>query len=94
MIYRVYNQGEIPSIAHGWRSVIALPPGRKWITLIDWTTLETCRMDSVLWQKLKPQPATGINLRKVRVHMRRRLQCVTATQAIKDAINMLKEQAA
>ena len=41
MLYRVYNSGEIPSLAHGWRSVIAVPPGRKWLTLIDWTTLET-----------------------------------------------------
>ena len=41
MLYRVYNSGEIPPLAHGWRSVIALRPGRRWITLIDWTTLET-----------------------------------------------------
>ena len=27
MLYRVYNQGEIPSLAHGWRSIIALTPG-------------------------------------------------------------------
>ncbi len=40
MLYRVYNQGEIPSLAHGWRSVITLTPGRKWVTVIDWTTLE------------------------------------------------------
>jgi hypothetical protein len=89
MIYRGYNQGEIPRLAHGWRSVIAMPPGRKWITLIDWTTLETCRMDSVLWQKLTPQPATGIHPRKVRLHMRRRLKYVTPTRAIKEALTSL-----
>jgi hypothetical protein len=30
-IYRIFNQGEIGSLADGWRSVIALAPGRKWI---------------------------------------------------------------
>ena len=92
VIYRIYNQGDIPSLAHGWRSVIAAKPGRKWITLIDWTTLETCRMDIAAWHRLQPQPATAINPRKVRIHMRRHLQYVTATQAIKDAMIMLKGQ--
>ena len=41
MLYRVYNAGEIPCPAHGWRSLIAMHRGRKWLTLIDWTTLET-----------------------------------------------------
>jgi hypothetical protein len=66
MLYRVFNQGEIPSLAHGWRSVIALTPGRKWLTLIDWTTLETARIDLAAWARLKPQTDSSMNPRKVR----------------------------
>ena len=40
ILTRVYNQGDLGNLACGWRSLIALPPGRKWITLLDWTTLE------------------------------------------------------
>jgi hypothetical protein len=34
-IYRIYNQGLIARLAVGWRSLIALAPGRKWITIRD-----------------------------------------------------------
>jgi len=94
MLYRVYNQGEIPSLAHGWRSLIALTPGRKWVTVIDWTTLETVRVEITLWQRLKPQPDDGLNRRKVRAAMRRRLRYVTPTEAIRDALLLLQETAA
>jgi hypothetical protein len=69
-----------------------LPPGRKWITLIDWTTLETSRMDMAAWQRLKPQQDTGINPRNVGAAMRRRLKYVTPTQAIKHALSILQQQ--
>jgi hypothetical protein len=91
MIYRVYNQGEIPSLAHGWRSVIALTPGRKWVTVIDWTTLETARIEIKLWQTLKPQLHGRLNRRKVRAMMRRRLGDVTPTGAIREALRLLQE---
>jgi len=93
MLYRVYNQGEIPSLAHGWRSVIALTPGRKWVTVIDWTTLETARIEINLWQKLKPQSQDRLNSRKVRAVMRRRLRYVTPTEAIREALRQLQEMA-
>jgi len=94
MLYRVYNQGDIPSLAHGWRSVIALPPGRKWVTLIDWTTLETARIDLASWASLKPEADHRISRRKVRIHMRQRRHYVTATQAIKEALSLLKDDTA
>ena len=94
MFYRVYNQGEIPSLAHGWRSVIVLTPGRKWVTVIDWTTLETTRMEIAAWAKLQPLEAAGLNRRKVYAAMRRRLKYVTATQAIKQALRLLRSTAA
>jgi hypothetical protein len=90
MLYRVYNAGEITGLAHGWRSVIALPPGRKWLTLIDWATLETARVEIAVWEKLKPQPDGGVNRRKVRAIMRRRLNYSPSTQAIAEALRLLK----
>ncbi len=94
MLYRVYNQGEIPSLAHGWRSIIALTPGRKWVTVIDWTTLETARIEISTWQKLKPLEAAGLNPRTVHAVMRRQLRYATATRSIKEALRLLKGPAA
>jgi len=93
MIYRVYNQGEIPSLAHGWRSVIALTPGRKWVTVIDWTTLETARIEINLWQRLRPQLQGRLNPRKVRAVMRRRLKYIAPTQALREALRLVQETA-
>jgi hypothetical protein len=94
MLYRVYNQGEILSLAHGWRSVIALTPGRKWVTVVDWTTLETARLEIAAWQRLRPTPHNGLNPRKVRAAMRRRLNYVTPTAPIREAISQLREKSA
>jgi len=94
MLYRVYNQGEIPSLAHGWRSIISLTPGRKWVTVIDWTTLETARIEVATWESLRPLEAAGLNRRKVYAVMRRRLKYVTPTHAIKQALHLLKGTAA
>ena len=62
-LYRIYNQGEIarfagacPGEGRGWRSVIALAFGRKWITLLGWTTLETARPPLDLRRRLQPRP--------------------------------------
>ena len=79
-IYRIFNQGEIASLAAGWRSVIALAPGRKWITVLDWTTLETARLPLDLWQRLRPQPATGHSARRIRAAIKARLRYVRKTQ--------------
>ena len=68
-LFRVYNSGEIACLAHGWRSVVAMPPGRRWTTLIDWTTLETARIEIAVWETLEPQPDSRINRRKVRAVM-------------------------
>jgi len=91
MLYRIFNQGEIASLAHGWRSVIALTPGRKWVTVIDWTTLETARIEIAAWEKLQPIEATGLNRRKIRSAMRQRLKYATSTQSVKEALRLLKD---
>lgn len=91
MMYRVYNQGELPTLGHGWRSVITLTPGRKWVTVIDWTTLETARLEIAAWERLKPQPHDALSTRKVRAVMRRRLRYVTPTAAIREAFRLLQD---
>ena len=93
-IYRIFNQGEIASLADGWRSVIALAPGRKWITVLDWTTLETARLPLDLWQRLRPRPATGYSARRVRaaIKARPRLRYVRKTKTIRAAAASLKSQ--
>ena len=83
-------KGEIANLADGCRSVIALPPDHKWITLIDWTTLETARIDIAAWQRLTPHADRSTNPRKVRAFMRRRLKYAAPTQAIKQALSLLK----
>jgi hypothetical protein len=90
MLYRVYNQGEIAPLAHGWRSLLCLTPGRKWVTVIDWTTLETARLEIAAWQRLKPLPDGTLSRRKVRAAMRRRLHYVAPTQPIREALDLLK----
>ena len=42
-VYRIYNQRDMPRLSNGWRSVIALAPGRKWMTIVDWTTFVASR---------------------------------------------------
>ncbi len=86
-----YNHYEIPSPAHGGRSITTLTAGRKWVTVIDWTTLETARIGINLWQMLKPQLHGRLNLRKVGTVMRRRLKYVTSTGAIQEALRLLQE---
>ena len=91
-IYRIFNQGEIASLADGWRSVIALAPGRKWITVLDRTTLETARLPLDLWQRLRPRPATGYSARRVRAAIKARLRYVRKTKTIRAAAASLKSQ--
>jgi hypothetical protein len=91
MLYRVFNQGELAHLAHGWRSVIALTPGRKWITVLDWTTLESDRLEIAAWQRLKPTPEARMNPRKVRSLMRRRMRYIVPTQAMHDALASLRQ---
>jgi hypothetical protein len=89
-LYRVFNQGEIASLADGWRSVIALKPGRKWITIVDWTTLDTALLPLDLWQRLNPRPASCYSVRRVRAAINARLRYVRKTRAINVATALLK----
>lgn len=57
-LHKFFNEAVNPPLNRlgaGWRSVVMLPPGRKWITLVDWTTLEVIKMRRADWEKLKPE---------------------------------------
>lgn len=91
-IYRIFNQGEIASLADGWRSVIALPPRRKWITVLDWTTLDAARLPLDLWRRLGPRPAMGYSPRRVRAAIKARLRYAAKTRTVQAAIASLKSR--
>ena len=48
-------------------------------------------MEIAAWERLKPLPDSTMNRRKVRAAMRRRLKYVTPTQAIEEALRLLKD---
>jgi hypothetical protein len=75
-----------------WRSVIALAPGRKWITILGWTTLETTRLPLDLWRRQQPRPATGYSRRRIRAAIKARLSYVRKTRTICAAVASLKLQ--
>jgi hypothetical protein len=54
-LHRFYNEHNIPQFGCGVRSVLALTPGRKWVTLIDPFTLDQANVLLSEWQRLKPQ---------------------------------------
>jgi hypothetical protein len=87
---RVYNAGDLGNLACGWRSLIVLRPGRKWITLVDWTTLESARVPLVLWQRLPKMPAVGFSRRRVLAYMRARCKYVAPSATIKEAMQLLR----
>lgn len=89
-LYRIFNQGEVPNLGTGWRSVVALTPGRKWITILDWTTLDTARLPLDLWRRLDPRPATGYSPRRIRAAIKSRLRYVSSTKTIRAAAASLR----
>ena len=64
------------------------------MTVVDWTTLETARIQIAAWQRLKPQLHDRLNPRKVRAVVRRRLRYGTPTEAIRQALRLLEERPA
>lgn len=83
-LYSVFNSGQLPHLAHGYRSFIAME-GRKWVTVVDWTTLESCKVTKDVWHRSKPEPVDYRASRILRA-MRARLKYVTKTATIKAAM--------
>jgi hypothetical protein len=98
-VYRIYNQGEIahfagacPGEGRGLALGHRLAPGRKWITILGWTTLETARLPLNLRRRLQPRPAAGYSRRRIRAAIKARLSYVRKTRTIRAAVASLKLQ--
>ncbi len=89
ILTRVYNVGDLGNLACGWRSLIALPPGRKWIPVLDWTTLETARVPLALWKQLPKIETTKFSRHRVAGYMRTRSKYTGSNATIKQAIAMM-----
>jgi hypothetical protein len=99
MLYRIFNEGDFKNLGSGWRTVIALPPGRKWITLVDWTTLDVQDVLVKEWESLQRREIVIGEKRKgvdsyrkgvILETMLAQLAYVDETKAIRDAISLLK----
>ena len=95
-LFRFYNEavsGSLKNLGSGFRTVIALPPGRKWITLVEWTTLDTAKILVKDWERMKPEPVE-FRLHVIMEAMKQRLPCKfedgKPTGAIKEAIAMIR----
>jgi len=89
VLTRVYNADDLGNLACGWRSLIALPAGRKWITVLDWTTLETARVPLVLWNKIPKIEDRNFSRRRVTGYMRARVKYTGSNATIKHAIALM-----
>lgn len=58
-LYSIFNEDDIPKFGAGRRSVVALPPGRRWVTIVDWTTLDVARIAIDIWRGLNPVIVEG-----------------------------------
>lgn len=100
-LFRFYNEaveGSLKNLGCGFRTVIALPPGRKWITLVDWTTCDVATISVKDWGRMKAEPVTEYSARIERA-MKARIKYKFTTDdgtmgkptgAIKDALKSLQ----
>jgi hypothetical protein len=84
-LYRFYNETDIPQFGCGWRSVIALPAGRKWIRLIDWSTCDVARVSLADWHSIKPE-LVQYRAARVLAALKTRLRYCEETRARKAAL--------
>lgn len=85
LAYEVEHNGTIRGLGCGTRRVIALPPGRTWITLINWATLEVLHVKINVWEALKRRQVE-IDKKAVLNAMQDRLKYVKPTKAILEAM--------
>lgn len=92
-LFRIFNDGDFEKLGNGMRTVIALPPGRKWITVVDWTTLDSQDIDVRTWERLKKYPvgrSEGYRKTFILHHMREQLKYRDETKTIREAIDIMK----
>lgn len=84
-IIRLFNAGQIPALASGYRSLI-VKEGRTKAQLLDWTTLETAKIDLRELKRMKPEPAR-YDWRRVKRCIKARLRYRETTKFIKEVLN-------
>lgn len=95
-LYRFYNEaveGSLRNLGCGYRSVLALPPGRKWITLLDWTTLDVATVSIADWARMKPEPTQARSARilaSIKHRLPYKFDDGKPTGTIKEALAILK----
>lgn len=89
-LHRFYNENDIHNFGCGWRTVLALPAGRKWITLVDWTTLDLAKVQLSEWARLKPQQVEYRAGRVLAAIKLRQAYYEEKPLAIKEVIKQLK----
>ena len=87
--HRAYNTGQLSHIAHGWRSLLVVETGRKWVTLLDWCTLETCKVELSIWARMKPQ-VEETNVRRVHRAIKNMLRFREKTATVKAALRLIE----
>lgn len=100
-LFRFYNEN-IPSLGCGWRSVVALPEGRKWVTVVEWTTLDVAKISLKDWERMKPQSVrarAGLVFATMKSRVPYRFAAAEGkrpvpTQSIKKAMKIVKGAAA
>jgi hypothetical protein len=53
--FKIFNNGTLKQLPSGTRNIIALI-GRKWITIIEWSTLDTTKISFKKWESLDKVP--------------------------------------
>lgn len=95
-VHRFYNEGTegaFKNLGCGLRTVIVLPPGRKWVTIVDWTTLDTATVSITEWQRRRAEPVqyrTGVILTTMKERARYKYEDGKPTGSVKEAIKLLK----
>lgn len=104
-LFRFYNEatmGSLKNLGCGYRTVVVLPPGRKWVTLLDWTTLDVATISVQEWARMKPEPVE-YRVSRVLATIKERIHYKfqptedgkpgKPTSIIKQAMTLLKEAA-
>jgi hypothetical protein len=95
MIYDIMNTGQIATIGHGQRRIIALEPKRKFIILVDPFELDVAKVPLKIWDRTKKKEVPGASRRTIKHAMQVRLAYrETKTKAIKMALRSLSARRA
>lgn len=89
--YRIFSDGAaLPG--SGWRTVL-VKEGRKFIQVLDWTTLESKRILSADFYRNKPERVelSSKAVRTIKRTIKHRLQWVSKTKFIKEILDGLDQ---